>query len=150
MRPPPHRRKGSRRPEWSSMLRVMLLDAHPAVLAGLRRLIDAEDDMCVVACTRDAKELHALLAGAVADVVVLDHDLTHADGLAHCLGVKRRAAPPVVVVYAAYVGPALALAARAAGADALVDKADAVPALLAAIRNAAKGLRTLPTAPLEA
>lgn len=128
----------------------MLLDDHPAVLAGLRRLIDAEPDMRVVGCTRDAKTLHALLADTAGDIVVLDHDLAHADGLAHCLRIKRRAEPPAVVVYAAYVGPALALAARAAGADALVDKADAVPALLSAIRNAAGGTPTLPAAPREA
>jgi DNA-binding NarL/FixJ family response regulator len=106
--------------------------------------------MRVVGSTRDATELHSLLAGTAADVVVLDHDLAHADGLAHCLRVKRRLAPPAVVVYAAYAGPALALAARAAGADALVDKADAVPALLAAIRAAARGTRTLPAVPREA
>jgi DNA-binding NarL/FixJ family response regulator len=132
------------------MLRLMLLDDHPAVLAGLRRLIDAESDMRIVGCTGNAKELQSLLAGTVADVVVLDHDLAHADGLAHCLRVKRRAAPPAVVVYAAYAGPALALAARAAGADALVDKADAVSALLTAIRAAARGVPTLPVVPREA
>ena len=29
------------------MLRIALLDDHPAVLAGLRRLIDAESDLAV-------------------------------------------------------------------------------------------------------
>ena len=129
---------------------MMLLDDHPAVLAGLRRLVDAEADMRIVGSTRDATELHLLLAGTVADVVVLDHDLAHADGLAHCLRVKRRPDPPAVVVYAAYAGPALTLAARAAGADALVDKSDAVRALLAAIRAAARGTQTLPVVPREA
>jgi DNA-binding NarL/FixJ family response regulator len=132
------------------MLRVVLLDDHPAVLAGLRRLIDAETDMGIVGATADASEVHALLDGTAADIVVLDHDLAHADGLAHCLRVKRRSASPAVVVYAAYAGPALRLAASAAGADALVDKADTVPTLLAAIRDAARGTRTLPPVPREA
>ena len=80
------------------------------------------------------------------DVLVLDHDLAHADGLAVCLRVKRRAQAPAVVVYAAFAGPALALAARAAGADALVDKADPVARLLDAIRTAATGASALPPA----
>jgi DNA-binding NarL/FixJ family response regulator len=126
------------------MLRVLLLDDHPAVLAGLRRLIEAERDMQVVGATADPSEAHTLLDAAPADIVVLDHDLAHADGLAHCLRIKRRAAPPAVVVYAAYASPALALATRAAGAEALVDKADPVPVLLTAMRRAAEGERTLP------
>ena len=126
------------------MLRVLLLDDHPAVLAGLCRLIESERDLQVVGATGDPAEAHALLDATPADIVVLDHDLAHTDGLAHCLRIKRRTAPPAVVVYAAYASPALALAARAAGAEALVDKADPVPALVTAIRRAAKGERTLP------
>jgi DNA-binding NarL/FixJ family response regulator len=126
------------------MLRVLLLDDHPAVLAGLRRLIEAERDMQVVGATADPGDVHALLDAEQVDVVVLDHDLAHADGLAHCLRIKRRTAPPAVVVYAAYASPALALAARAAGAEALIDKADPVPALLTAMRRAVNGERTRP------
>jgi hypothetical protein len=47
--------------------------------------------------------------------------------------------PPAVVVYSAYAGPALTLAARAAQADAVVDKAEPVQALLTAVRRAARG-----------
>jgi len=132
------------------MVRVALLDDHPAVLAGLRRLLDPEPDLTVVAATRDHRELTALLDRAAPDVLILDHDLAHADGLSHCLRVKRRRSAPAVVVYAAYTGPALAIAARAAGADALVDKADAVSRLLDAVRCVARGRRRLPAVPADA
>jgi DNA-binding NarL/FixJ family response regulator len=132
------------------MTRVALLDDHPAVLAGLRRLLEAAPGLAVVGGTLDHRELPGLLDRTNPDVLILDHDLAHADGLAQCLRVKRRADPPAVVVYAAYTGPALGIAARAAGADALVDKADPVPRLLAAIHGVVRGARLVPAPPADA
>jgi DNA-binding NarL/FixJ family response regulator len=121
------------------MLRIALLDDHPAVLAGLRRLIDAEPDLSVAAVAANAPELARALDGLRPDVLVLDYDLVRDDGLAYCRRIKSRPNPPAVVIYSAYAGPALALAARAAQADAVVDKAEPVQSLLAAVRQAAAG-----------
>jgi DNA-binding NarL/FixJ family response regulator len=121
------------------MLRVALLDDHPAVLAGLRRLIDSEPDLTVAAVASSAPELARELDGLRPDVLVLDYDLTRDDGLAHCHRIKSRRDPPAVVFYSAYAGPALTLAARAAQADAVVDKAEPVHALLTALRRVANG-----------
>jgi DNA-binding NarL/FixJ family response regulator len=127
------------------MLRVALLDDHPAILAGLQRLIDPEPDLVVVGATREPKELEALIERTRPDVLVLDHDLAQADGLALCLRVKRKERrPPAVVVYSAFTSPALALAARAAGAAAVVDKADPVRRLLEAVRAAGDGRQLMP------
>jgi CheY-like chemotaxis protein len=106
------------------MLRVAILDDHPAVLAGLRRFIDPKPDLTVIAAAATAAELSHQLDGARADVLVLDYDLTRSDGFLHCQRIKRRSQPPAVVIYSAYGGHALVLAARGAGADGVVDKAD--------------------------
>jgi DNA-binding NarL/FixJ family response regulator len=121
------------------MIQVALMDDHPAVLAGLRRLIDAEPDLRVAAAAPGAPELARRLGGLRPDVLVLDYDIARGDGLAHCRRVKDRPDPPRVVVYSAYASPALVLAARVAGADAVVDKADPVARLLMAIRSIADG-----------
>lgn len=121
------------------MLRVALLDDHPAVLAGLRRLIDSEPDLAVAAAASSATKLACELDGLRPDVLVVDYDLARNDGLSHCRRVKSRPQPPAVIIYSAYAGPALTLAARAAQADGVVDKAGPVPALLAAIRSVASG-----------
>jgi DNA-binding NarL/FixJ family response regulator len=121
------------------MLRVALLDDHPAVLAGLRRLIDSEPDLTVAAAASSATKLARQLDGVRPDVVVLDHDLARHDGLSHCRRIKNRPQPPAVIIYSAYAGPALILAARAALADGVVDKAGPVRALLAALRSVADG-----------
>jgi two-component system response regulator DevR len=121
------------------VLRVALLDDHPAVLAGLRRLIDAEPDLKVAATAASAPDLARELNGLRPDVLILDYDLARDDGLAHCQRIKSRSNPPAVIIYSAYAGPALTLAARAAQADGLVDKAAPVKTLLSAVRRAASG-----------
>lgn len=132
------------------MLLLALLDDHPAVLAGLQRLIEPQPDLTVIAAAPTAAELSHQLDGTSADVFVLDYDLARSDGLSHCQRIKRRSRPPAVVIYSAYASHALVLAARAAGADGVVDKAEPVQLLLAAIRAAAAGELALPTVPRDA
>jgi DNA-binding NarL/FixJ family response regulator len=121
------------------MPRVALLDDHPAVLAGLRRLIDSEPDLTVAAAASGPADLARQLNGLRPDVLVLDYDLARDDGLSHCRRIKARAQPPAVIIYSAYAGPALTLAARAAQADGVVDKAGSVRTLLSAVRSVANG-----------
>ena len=132
------------------MLRVALLDDHPSVLAGLRRLIEAQADMTVIAAAPTVSKLTQQLDGDRADVLVLDYDLARGDSLTHCLRVKRRARPPAVIIYSAYSGHGLALPARAAGADGIVDKAEPVQHLLVAIRGAVAGELAMPAVPRDA
>ena len=132
------------------MLRVALLDDHPAVLAGLRRLIDSEPDMKVGAVASSAAGLARELEGVRPDVLILDYDLAREDGLAHCRRIKSRPNPPGVIIYSAYAGPALTLAARVAQADAVVDKAAPVPTLLAAVRRVGSGHEALGSVPRDA
>lgn len=132
------------------MLYVAILDDHPAVLAGLRRLIDAQPDLAVVAAAPTAAELATRLDGARADVLVVDYDLARGDGLAHCRRIKNRRHPPAVVIYSAYASTALTLAARAAQANAVVDKAEPVSTLLTTIRRVGDGETVMPAIPPDA
>ena len=136
--------------DWVPMLRIALLDDHPAVLAGLRRLIDAEPDLKVAATAASAPDLARELNGHRPDVLILDYDLARDDGLAHCRRIKSRPNPPAVIIYSAYAGPALTLAARAAQADGLVDKAAPVTPLLSAVRRAAGGDIVMSPVPRDA
>jgi two-component system, NarL family, response regulator DevR len=121
------------------MLRVAILDDHPAVLAGLRRLIESEPDLTVAAVASKAAELDRELDGLRPDVLIIDYDLARDDGLAHCRRIKSRPDPPGVIIYSAYAGPALTLTAYVAQADGVVDKAAPAASLLAAVRRVAKG-----------
>jgi DNA-binding NarL/FixJ family response regulator len=131
------------------VIRVAVLDDHPTVLAGLRRLLEGTDDLKAVAAAATPDQLLAALNTKRADVAVLDYDLARGDGLGVCQRLKERINAPGVIIYSAFAGPALALAAHIAGADALVDKRAAVGELLTAVRRVADGDSAAPEVPLE-
>jgi two-component system response regulator DevR len=126
------------------MLRVALLDDHPAVLAGLQRLLESTADLEAVSVTDNATQLLRELESVRPDVVVLDYDIARGDGLTLCQTLKARVRPPAVVIYSAYAGPGLAISARLAGANALVDKRAPANELIETIRRVAAGASVTP------
>jgi DNA-binding NarL/FixJ family response regulator len=132
------------------MIRVALLDDHPAVVAGLRRLIDEQPGLHVTAAAASADQLARQLGKRRVDVLVMDAELGRGDGLAHCRRIKNRTAPPAVIIYAAAAEPSLVLAAQAAQADAVVDKSAPVTGLFDAIQRVAAGEPVFPEVPREA
>jgi DNA-binding NarL/FixJ family response regulator len=131
------------------VIRVAVLDDHPAVLAGLQRLLERTNDLVPIAAVDQPEALFRELHSRRADVVILDYDLARGDGLTLCQRLKERVRPPVVVIYTAYSGPTLAVAARVAGADALIDKRAPATELLEAVRHVAAGDIVMPEIPPE-
>jgi DNA-binding NarL/FixJ family response regulator len=131
------------------VIRVALLDDHPAVLAGLQRVLERTADLTGVSSVESPDALWRALDQAGADVVVVDYELARGDGLAVCHRLKQRPRQPRVVLYSAYAGASLAVAARLAGADALVHKSAPVNELLDTIRRVAGGETVLPEIPLD-
>jgi len=129
------------------MIRLALLDDHPAVLVGLQRVIEQEPGIVIVGAAPTAPELARDLGDRRPDVVVVDHDVVRSDGLLQCRRTKDRPQPPGVIVYSAFDTQTLALPARVAHADAIVDKAEPVTSLLTAIRAVARGETMLPSVP---
>ncbi len=97
------------------MIRIALLDDHPAVLIGLQRLLQPARDMEVLAAAADEVALARALRGRKPDVLIVDYDPDRGDVLALCRRVKARPGTPRVLIYTAYAGPALTVAARTAG-----------------------------------
>jgi DNA-binding NarL/FixJ family response regulator len=128
----------------SSFIEVLVVDDHPAVRAGLQALIDSQSDMRAVAEAFDEYTLAPALTRFEPDVVLLDYQLPGTNGIALCSRMKGRPNPPRVVIYSSFVAPAMALPARIARADALVDKAVAPRELAQAIRGVVAGEALLP------
>ena len=92
------------------MIRIAIVDDHPALRAGLRTVIDAEPGLVFAGESNGQEEsLWPLLRRTRPDLVLLDYHLPESDGLQLCYRIKRQITPPKVLVYSAYASPALAL-----------------------------------------
>jgi DNA-binding NarL/FixJ family response regulator len=119
--------------------RILIVDDHAAVRAGLRALIDAEPGLRVAATAADAETALQLAEDVRPAIVVVDFHLPGEDGLALCLRLAEAQPRPRLVLYSAFADDLLAALAAIAGADALVPKADDPERLLDALHAVAAG-----------
>jgi DNA-binding NarL/FixJ family response regulator len=120
------------------MIRVLVVDDHPVLRAGLEAVLRAEPGFRCVGGAEDGETMWNLIRRGQPDVVVLDHRLGDEDGIALCMDICREERPPAVLLYTADPSSAVERAARAAGAAGLVDKAVDVGVLFDAIRVAGR------------
>jgi DNA-binding NarL/FixJ family response regulator len=124
------------------MTRVVVVDDHPAVRAGIDALLAAEPDITVNATVATGAEAEAACRRHPTDVLVADYHLPDLDGVT--LSLRLRAADgPLVVLYSAYADDSLAVLAVVAGARAMVAKSADPAELVAAVRAVAAGARPL-------
>jgi DNA-binding NarL/FixJ family response regulator len=125
------------------MIRVALLDDHPAVRAGIQAILAPESDIRLVGSACSELELWPLLKCTHPAVVVLDLHHPGRDGLALSLQIKCQPEPPAVLLYSARTPAGLTVAATVAGADAIINKSSTAVTLLTAIRAVARNGRTI-------
>jgi DNA-binding NarL/FixJ family response regulator len=128
-------------------LRLLVVDDHPAVLSGLRQLLDDQADFEVAAAVATADEALAVAEREPIDVAVVDYQLGERNGLWVSRKLKRLPEPPGVLIYSAYTDGVLASAAVVAEADAIFSKGGLGSELCEAIRKVARGLQLLPPVP---
>jgi DNA-binding NarL/FixJ family response regulator len=131
------------------MIRVLVVDDHPAVCAGLVSLLRAEPGLVPIGTAASAAEALDRLARDMPDVLVVDYDLPDSSGLALCWEAKSREDPPRVLIYSAFAGPRLVVAATLAGAEAVLAKDAPLERLFELIRVVAGGGRALAAVPPE-
>jgi DNA-binding NarL/FixJ family response regulator len=120
------------------MIRVLVVDDHPVVRAGLETVLRAEPGIVPIGAAVGPKDALALVRRAQPDVVLLDARLGPHDGLDVCRELLSEPSPPAVLIISANVDRELDVAARAAGARGAVDKSTDLHALFDAIRLAAR------------
>lgn len=104
-------------------IRLAVVDDHPALRGGLRAIAAVAPELLFVGDSDgDPASVRSLVERTRPDVVLLDYQLPHGDGLQLCVEIKRASEPPKVAVYSAFATSELALPAAIAGADALVHK----------------------------
>ena len=127
--------------------RVLVVDDHRAVRAGLQQLLHDQPDFAVAAAVATADEALALAERESIDVAVVDYQLAGRNGLWVSRKLKRLSDPPGVLIYSAYTDGVLGSAAVVAEADAIVSKGSLGSELCDAIRKVARGQQLLPPVP---
>jgi DNA-binding NarL/FixJ family response regulator len=131
------------------MIRILIADDHPAMLAGLTAVLRAEPGLAPVGAVASADEVEEAATRMRPDVVLLDYHLPGVDGLRACRRLKRDPHGPAVLLYSAYADASLAIPAILAGADGILNKSTPAPQLYDALRSVARGDRLLPPVPRE-
>jgi DNA-binding NarL/FixJ family response regulator len=119
--------------------RVLIAEDHPAMCEGLRKLIERDGDMVVVATAGDgvrAIELHAELQP---DITVMDLQMPRLDGLAAAAAIREKSPDACLVVLTSFAGDARVQRAFECGVKAFMLKTCPTATLLAALRAALQG-----------
>ena len=118
---------------------VVLADDHPVVRSGLRMLLDAQDDVEVVAEAGDVDAARRSVLGYKPTVLVLDLNMPGGSSLEAIPAMAESSPDTSVVVLTMQEDPAFAREALRAGASGYVLKQSAGTELVQAIRSAASG-----------
>lgn len=122
-------------------LRVLVVDDHPIVREGVRRILEAAPDMQVVGEASDGASALALAARLLPDAAVVDVGLPDMSGLALVRLLKEQRSALTVVMLSMYDDAEYARESRVAGASAYVVKDSAATMLATQLRLAVGGSR---------
>ena len=120
-------------------VRILLADDHGLVRAGLRRILEGEPGLCVVAEAADGVEAVQLAARTPIDLAVLDVSMPRMTGLQAAREITRRSPQVKVLILSMHENEQYFLSALRAGASGYVLKSAADEDLVSACRAAMRG-----------
>lgn len=123
-------------------IRVVVVDDHPVILAGIQQALEGESGIDVVAYLRSSTELVEYMNRSTVDVILTDYSMPsgrYGDGIAMIRFVRRRFSTVKIALLTAIESGALLKEAMNAGVHALVGKGDDYSGLADAIRSASQG-----------
>jgi DNA-binding NarL/FixJ family response regulator len=127
------------RRDMMAAMSVVIADDHPLMVAGVRRVLERDDQISVVGEAHSATELVAMVDRRRPDVVVMDLRMPGMPGNI-CIQRLRAAWPELtIIVLSASDEPAVIDAALASGASSFVVKSVEAGDLAALIRQVASG-----------
>jgi two-component system, NarL family, invasion response regulator UvrY len=122
---------------------ILLVDDHPVVRQGYRRVLENQSDFRVVAEADSATSAYAAFKAHAPDVVVMDISMKGASGLEAIRNIRARDRHARVLVFSMHSEAALVKAAFNAGASGYVTKSSEPATLIRAIRSVAQGERAM-------
>jgi DNA-binding NarL/FixJ family response regulator len=118
---------------------LLVVDDHPAVAAGVERLLGSEPDLEIGGVAVGWEEAIPLAERLRPDVAIVDMHLADGDGVRLTQELIDRKLARSVVIYTAYADDLVGLAALVAGASAVVSKGQLGSELVDAVRAAGRG-----------
>jgi two-component system invasion response regulator UvrY len=120
------------------MIRVLVVDDHGIVRAGIRRLLEAEPDMEVTGETGSGHEAVELCRTVQPDVVLLDFGLPDIDGLEVTRQIVQLGLGTKILVLTMYASEEYAFRLLRAGASGFLIKGAPAEEMLLALRKVAR------------
>lgn len=120
-------------------VRILIVDDHRIVIAGLRLFLEAQPDLRVVGEARTLDEAHAVAIDPDPDVILADLVLGPADGAGVVTGLRDRFPGAAVLVLTMTEDWMVVKSVLSAGAKGYLPKAAAGADLIDAVRRVAHG-----------
>jgi DNA-binding NarL/FixJ family response regulator len=124
-------------------IRVLLADDHHIVRAGIRQLLESENDIQVIAEAGDGGEAQVLIQEHKPDVAVLDIQMPKASGIEVTRWVRAHLPEVGVLILTAYDEDPYVMAVLQAGANGYVLKTAQADDLIQAVRDVNEGKSAL-------
>lgn len=125
------------------MISVLLVDDHPVVVEGLRKVLATAGDIDVTGEAHDAANAIEQARLLSPDVVLLDLRMPGASGVQAVRRMREQSVDAAVIILTSYGDQAYVRQALEAGADGYLLKSTRPEDLIASIRSAARGRRAL-------
>lgn len=120
-------------------VRILVTDDHAAVRDGVRALLSTNSLWHVCGEAENGKEAVEKVRQLRPDLVVLDVSMPVMNGVDAAREIRRIAPATKIVILSMYEVPQIEVAARQAGADAIVRKSEAGTSLIAAVERLVDG-----------
>jgi DNA-binding NarL/FixJ family response regulator len=125
------------------VISVLLVDDHPVVIEGLRKLLEIAGDIDVTGTANDASQAIDMARTLRPDVILLDLRMPGASGIQATRRLREQEFAGAIILLTSYGDQAYVRQALEAGADGYLLKSTPSDELINSIRSGAKGRRQL-------
>ena len=122
-----------------TQIRILLVDDHPVVRAGIEGILNSQEDITVVGEANNGAEAISLSQSLKPDVILIDLRMPEVDGVTAIREINKQPDPPQILVLTTYDTDADIVRAIEAGATGYLLKDTPRDELFTAVRRIAKG-----------